>query len=46
MDKFLKIAMEEYYKAILEGKDQDSDYVKQRTYERYETELQEEGTDR
>lgn len=39
MDLFHKIALEEFYKAILEGKEQDSDYVKQKVYERYEWEL-------
>lgn len=38
MDIFHKIALEEYYKAILEGKEHDSDYVKQKVYERYELE--------
>jgi len=43
MDKpenlFHRIALEEFAKAWLEGKAQDSDYVKQKTYERYEWEL-------
>jgi len=46
MDLFHKIALEEYYYAILEGKESDSEYVKQRVYERYEREIQEEGGDR
>ena len=36
---FLKIAFEEFYKASLEGKHMDSEYVKKRTYESYETQL-------
>ena len=39
MDLFHRIALEEYAKALLEGKALDSDYVKQKVYERYEWEL-------
>ena len=46
MDLFHKIALEEYYEAILMGKERDSEYVKQRVYDRYEREIQEEGGDR
>ena len=41
MDMFHKIALQEYAWAILEGKAGDSDYVKQKVYERYEWELNE-----
>ncbi len=37
--RFYQIALEEYAKAMTEGKESDSDYVKQKTYERYEWEL-------
>ncbi len=36
---FLRIAFEEYFWAFQEGKHNDSDYVKQKSYERYEEEL-------
>lgn len=37
--RFLRIAFEEYGYAILEGKQNDSKYVRNKTYERYENEL-------
>lgn len=43
---FHKIALEEYAKAWLEGKATDSNYVKEKTYERYERELEKENTNR
>ena len=43
MDLFHKIALEEYYAAIMEGKESDSEYVKGKVYDRYEREIQEEG---
>lgn len=46
MELFHKIALEEYYKAILEDKEQNSEYVKSKVYERYEAELQKERSDR
>ena len=46
MDLFHQIALEEYAYALLEGKAQDSQYVKEKVYERYELEIQEEGGDR
>ncbi len=40
LDKlFHKIALEEYALAWLEGRALDSNYVKQKTYDRYENEL-------
>ncbi len=36
---FHRIALEEYIFAIAEGKHKDSEYVKQKVYERYEWEL-------
>ncbi len=39
LDLFHRIALEEYAKAMTEGKESDADYVKQKTYERYEWEL-------
>lgn len=36
---FLRIAFEEYYFAMLDGKNHDSDYVKKMAYTRYENEL-------
>ena len=41
LDLFHRIALEEYILAIAEGKQEDSDYVKQKVYERYEWELKE-----
>ena len=41
LDLFHRIALEEYIFAIAEGKHSDSDYVKQKVYERYEWELKE-----
>lgn len=41
MDNFHKIALEEYAYALLEGKAQDSEYVKGKVYDRYERELKE-----
>jgi hypothetical protein len=38
-DPFHKIALEEFALAWLEGKAMDSEYVKQKVYERYENEL-------
>lgn len=37
--RFLMIAFEEYFYALLEGKEQDSEYVRDKSYERYESEL-------
>lgn len=37
---FLTIAAIEYWKAIPEGKEKDSDYVKKKAYEEYERQLQ------
>lgn len=37
--RFLTIAFEEYAYAILEGKQDDVKYVRDRAYERYENEL-------
>lgn len=36
---FLRIALEEYILAMADNKHNDSEYVKQKTYERYEWEL-------
>jgi hypothetical protein len=36
---FHRIALEEYALAWLQGRAQDSDYVKQKAYDRYENEL-------
>lgn len=38
MDIFHQIALEEYLIALLDDKHNDSDYVKQKVYERYELE--------
>lgn len=42
MDLFHEIALEEYAKALLIGKERDSDYIRRQVYERYEREKQEE----
>ena len=39
MDLFHQIALEQYILAMQEGKQDDSEYVKQKTYEAYEWEL-------
>lgn len=39
IDLFHRIALEEYIYAIAEGKQDDAEYVKKKTYERYEEEL-------
>lgn len=39
LDLFHQIALEEYIYAMAEGKQDDSEYVKQKVYERYEWEL-------
>jgi hypothetical protein len=36
---FHRIACEEYFFAMLDGKNHDSEYVKKKTYARYEEEL-------
>lgn len=38
-NRFLMIAFEEYFYAMLEGKHMDSKYVRDKSYERYENEL-------
>ena len=39
MDLFHRIALEEFVIAMQDNKHMDSDYVKQKVYERYEEEL-------
>ena len=39
LELFHKIALQEYAWALVEGKAEDSEYVKQKVYERYEWEL-------
>ena len=39
MDLFHQIALEQYIRAMMIGRQSDSDYVKQKTYEAYEWEL-------
>lgn len=46
MESFHRIALEEYILAIQINKQDDSDYLKRRVYERYEKELQEESNNR
>tara|TARA_B100001939_G_scaffold334148_1_gene334838 strand:- start:531 stop:671 length:141 start_codon:yes stop_codon:yes gene_type:complete len=46
MELFHRIALEEYILAIQINKQDDSEYLKQRVYERYEQELQEESANR
>ena len=42
---FHRIAFEEYVMAMLDGKHNDSDYVKKQAYSRYEAELKEAKND-
>jgi hypothetical protein len=46
MELFHKIAIEEYALALLEGRAGDSNYIKHKVYERYETELEAERNNR
>jgi hypothetical protein len=40
LELFHRIALEEYILAMAEGRHEDSNYVKQKVYERYEWELE------